>query len=143
VLSQDRPLRFVDLLFTPSLSEVCPLTVLEAFHCGVPVLATRSTPFHSDLDPSAWPEGFLQVQDLPALNERSHSRLGVAPAVARDLAGKFLELAARMRPPDDPCRIQLSQAAFQAGFDQGRMFQLLNQIYDEVVARHHTLKQTH
>lgn len=45
----NRPISNFDMLVTPSLSEVQPLVVFEALACGIPVIATQSTPFFEEL----------------------------------------------------------------------------------------------
>jgi glycosyltransferase involved in cell wall biosynthesis len=44
-----RPIRNFDVLIAPSLSEVQPVTAIEALLSGVPIIATRATPFYDEL----------------------------------------------------------------------------------------------
>jgi glycosyltransferase involved in cell wall biosynthesis len=139
-LSTDRPVRYFDVLFTPSLSEVCPLVVLEAFHSGVPVLATRATPFYTELQDFSLPSDCLHLVDLPDLSAQSRSDLSVPADAASSVAQRLVTIAASLQPPDDDYRARLSGSTGEAGFTQQQMLTSFNHIYSEAIERHLTVR---
>ena len=60
----ERPLRFLDMLLSVSLTEVQPITILEALQSGVKVVATKSSPFIEELDADAELGPFVSGIDI-------------------------------------------------------------------------------
>lgn len=85
-----RPVRFVDALLMPSLSEVQPMVVLEALASGVPVIGTRATPFYEELQKWTPRSGICEFVDLP---ERLH--IG-ASSIDRLEAQELAEVTSRL-----------------------------------------------
>ncbi len=61
----DRPIRYCDLCYHPSLCEVAPFTILESLSCGVPIVATNSTPFYSHILKEGISTDHLCTVELP------------------------------------------------------------------------------
>lgn len=131
-LMADRPVRHADVLLTPSLSEVCPLVVLEAFNAGVPVIGTFATPFYSELDQFNLPAGSYKFIPLPTDHNFRVERkdLSVSELEAQELAAELISLAVSKSPPTDIQRVALSDATLAAGFDQESMLAAFAKIYD-------------
>jgi glycosyltransferase involved in cell wall biosynthesis len=123
----DRPIRFCDLLLHPSLSEVAPLTWIESWMSGVPILATRSTPFCDEV------HGLdIQLIDLPTGTSWStipqpQLRLdrAVADGLAEDLAGR----AQAIPIPSDHARKRLAIGARAQGFADESMLAVTSAAY--------------
>jgi len=137
-----RPVRHLDLLLHPSLSEVCPLVVLEALHSGVPVLATRSTPFYSELEQLSFPNDFIHLIDLPILSEHTRSKLSVSAEDAKRSARHLVEIANNFYPPTDGFRARLARNVLGCRFSQNKMAASFNQIYSEALELHRDRRRT-
>lgn len=130
--SSARPVRHCDALLTSSLSEVCPMVVLEALHCGVPVFGTRATPFYDELAGFRIPQGTCQFVDLPADVDTSRPRreLRVPAAAATDVARRLVGIASSLHASSDDERRAVSTLVARAGFTEQAMFDRLRAIYD-------------
>jgi len=121
----------------PSLSEVCPLVVLEAFTAGVPVLGTQATPFYNELPQlgmPAWSYRFVPLPNEGRFNV-DWSELSMNATEARKLAGQLLHFAANWPCPKEEARKALSQKALSAGFDQDTMIASFQKIYESAIAK--------
>ncbi len=135
-LHTERPVRFVDILITPSLSEVAPLVVLEALNAGVIVIGTRATPFYDDLSSLGIPRTAYTFLPFPCSEKLSVERnsLRVADSTACSLAEELKQLADVLCRKTHAERYCISQAAYNAGFSQGRMLEGFQVIYDEALS---------
>ncbi|MBK7003020.1 MAG: glycosyltransferase family 4 protein [Rhodoferax sp.] len=135
-LSTVRPIRFADLFITPSLSEVAPLVVLEAFNAGVPVIGTRSTPFYDELSSCDIPTGAYTFVPFPPEENLNVERkdLVVTDSTASHLAETFIQLTNTSPISTYSQRLNLSQATHTAGFFQDAMLAGFKKIYDEALA---------
>lgn len=135
-LSAERPVRFADILITPSLSEVAPLVVLEAFNAGVVVIGTCATPFYDELSSLGIPDTAYTFLPFPANENLSVERqsLRVADSTASYLADKLIQLAEMSPMSSYRERRNISDAAYNAGFSQEQMLASFREIYNEALS---------
>jgi glycosyltransferase involved in cell wall biosynthesis len=134
--SKPRPIRFCDALFTPSLSEVAPLVVLEALAAGIPVMGTHSTPFYEeavslrvDLRLGDYILKFPPEVDL----RRKRSNLTIDDQTAETFVTNFLQITNRLSKPNYAERLKRSTSTQRAGFTQSDMIAGLKRVYDEAM----------
>jgi len=117
-----RPVRFADLVISPSLSEVQPLVLLEALASGVPYIGTDSTPGYRELKDrfsgSAVLASAIELVALPPeLRQGANLRSkDIGPDGASEVARRLARAIARTAPPDDAARAALSEAFLAHGF---------------------------
>jgi glycosyltransferase involved in cell wall biosynthesis len=130
--SASRPIRYCDALLTPSLSEVCPLVVLEALHSGLQVFGTDSTPFYRDLPTLGIPPSSYNFISIPPAVNTSLPRaeLSVSDGIAQDLAQQLVAIAQAFDVRNDEQRRAASLCASQTVLTQERMLRQLTGIYD-------------
>jgi len=131
-----RPVRYLDVLISPSLSEVQPLTVLEALMSGVPTIATKATPFYDELVDSGVKYVWCRTIPLPArFKEGSLERSKLtltdeeAGTIADDIIG-VLGDHQQIGPRDHetmPLKIK------ELGFTEDAMCSSFSKIYDQAV----------
>ncbi len=129
--NSDRPVRHADILLTTSLSEVCPLVVLEAFMAGIPVVGTHATPFYDELSQLGIPVNSFRFVPLPKEGnfEVERSKLTVDQPAAKTIAEQLIKIAAQWPHSSTEEKHSLSRAAYAAGFDQQTMSDLFQRIY--------------
>lgn len=136
-LSTDRPVRHVDMMLTPSLSEVAPLVVLEAFSAGVAVIGTNATPYYekfSELGIPSWAFRFINFPSDENLNVERKS-LKLKDKNALSIAEELLGIAVDCPMTSDADRVALSRAAEVSGFSsREKMLAGFKAIYDEALA---------
>ena len=125
---------------TPSLSEVAPLVVLEAFSAGVVVMGTCATPFYDELSSLGIPNTAYTFLPFPATEdlcaERQSLRVADLTALSLSLslsADKLVQLAEMLPMSTYNERCSISQAAYNAGFTQEQMLGSFQAIYDEAL----------
>lgn len=134
VRQSERPVRFVDFLVHPSLSELSPGVVIEAVVCGVPVVATSSTPYFDDLVSAGILLGLLRVVSLPERLSQGgapQSALRLSSAEADDLAHMLISIVDVLQPTDDVRRSEFSAWARRSGHDEETMLHDLYEIYTQ------------
>lgn len=134
-LNTDRLLKYCDLLITPSLREVCPLVVLEAFLSGVPVVCLHSTPFYEELRCTKIAENFYTVLPLPARFQEldlERASLDVTEEESENIANQLLAVCNRSKSPSADDRNNLAEQARSSGFTSPRMLEEFRSIYDEI-----------
>jgi glycosyltransferase involved in cell wall biosynthesis len=130
----DRPIRHCDLMLSLSLSEVCPLTVLEALHCGIPVLATRSTPFYHELITLGFPHHLIRILEIEGISGTSGRNLSISEDAAKRLANSFITIASSLALSSDRDRKDTSEKIQSLGFDQQSMLGRLSAIYSQALS---------
>jgi len=136
-LVTDRAVRYCDLLIMPSLKEVCPLVVLEAFLSGVPVVTFNATPFYDELQHTVIARPFCTVLQLPErFNQRDlpESQLLLSHAESSSLASGLLALCANWNRPGPEDRAALASQAKGSCFTLPRMLAEFQSIYDSCSA---------
>jgi len=131
----DRPMRHLDLLLLPSLSEVQPMVVLEALSCGVPVVVTRSTRFFDELDRLNFGAAEFTAVDLPerfGTGAEGIAELAEADDPAR-ICQELADAIDRIPRYDDAQRMALSKKADLVGFSDVTMYKRYLRIYHEAV----------
>jgi glycosyltransferase involved in cell wall biosynthesis len=128
----DRPICSFDCLLLPSLSEVQPLTMIEAITSGVHVLATRSTPFYGELE--GWGVGYVWCRTVP-LPERFHegacerNALSLTPLEADRLSDDFIGVIRDTLVYSEAARRSISTTMMSAGFSEAAMCNAFRSIY--------------
>jgi len=130
----DRPIRHCDLMLSLSLSEVCPLTVLEALHCGIPVLATRSTPFYHELKTLGFPHHLIRILEIEGISGTSGRNLSISEDAAKRLANAYITIASTLSLSSDRDRKDTSEKIQSLGFDQQSMLGRLSAIYSQALS---------
>lgn len=128
-LGSARPIRYCDALFCPSLSEVAPLVALEAFHSGVPVIGTKSTPFYEELPTIGIAKADYCFVDIPTSVNLTleRSKLQFGPDAARKVATRLTEVSTKLRVRTDAER---KAASARAGTSDLTLDSMLNRLAD-------------
>ena len=124
----DRMVRYCDVLLHPSLREVAPLTVIESWMAGVPVITTRSTPFYEERDVQ-FALHTLPFQTGVHWAPRDVANIAISDELADDIALAALQHIRAMTCPDDAVRIEIAAAARASGFELRRMTEAFKDIY--------------
>jgi glycosyltransferase involved in cell wall biosynthesis len=134
--ASERAIRHCDVLLTPSLSEVCPLVVLEAFHCGLNVIGTKATPFYEELPAFGMPPESYKFLELPSDVDvrRPREELAASSATAETIAQRLMEIARTLSAPDDDQRQATSKIIGRSPLAQDHMLQELQEVYADAVA---------
>ena len=130
-----RPVRYVDAYLTPSLSEVQPYVVLEALMSGVPVVATKSTPFYDELERVLNCRESIEVIPLPERfisGQVSKSRKELTGREIRTLSQKIVKALKSLKSPDDDSRKNLARLMKNGDFTLTKMNNKLLRIYEEI-----------
>jgi len=132
----DRPVKYFDSLLHPSLSEVNPLVVLEAFVSGIPVLATKCTPFYNELSSLGIPAECFSISKLPErikpdVLKRSELKLEEPEVFS---VGEELITLLRDKAGNLNCsKSVLLEKGIAAGFTSEAMFEGFNKVYSRAV----------
>jgi glycosyltransferase involved in cell wall biosynthesis len=130
-----RPVRFLDALLMPSLSELQPMVVLEALASGVPVIGTRCTPFYDELEQTAIESSACRFVDLPArFDEGGTSISQLCDHEIERVSRALLELIESARSPSDMERLSLADSLPHEYVD-GSMYRAWTQIYRRYMTR--------
>lgn len=135
-----RPVRFADVLISPSLSEAAPMVVLEALACGVPAIVTESTPFYRELKTLGLSDDAIVVLPFPPGSRTGveRSSLGVDRGAAKSLASDFLAALLSSRSPSDSERLDRASALRRIGLTHVQMTRKFIAIYQEAAQPHRT-----
>jgi len=126
-----RPLRFLDALLMPSLSEVQPMVVLEALASGVPVIGTRATPFFDELLESKEMDGSCQFVDLPSRFRVGDSKLDrLHLQELHGIVSRLIELLEHISSPSDAQRISMARN-LPAKYVDVEMYRKWTRVYSE------------
>jgi glycosyltransferase involved in cell wall biosynthesis len=129
----DRPIRYCDLLVHPSLSEVAPRTVIESWMSGVPVVATRCTPFFAEIPELSFATRLVELPETLGLESLDRERLRIDDqGMATSLAAELLRQVPDLSPIDDQGRSEIARLARVSGFSAGDMVASLGRIYENV-----------
>ncbi len=130
----NRPMRHLDVLLLPSLSEVQPMVVLEALSCGVPVVTTKSTPFFDELV-TKFSEHEFQMTSISGRCDGGG--VGISSLTESDrpeeAARRLIEAIDKIRPLDDAQRIDLSRKAGELGYSDAKMYAQYLDLYSRAV----------
>lgn len=129
-----RPVRYLDLLIAPSLSEVQPLTALEALVSGVPIIATRSTPFYGELLEAGAKYRWCRTIPLPKRfkdGSREMSKLNLTEAESETIANNIIGVLRDHQPVSDRERQRMSRKMTRLGFVDTAMCRAFGEIYAE------------
>ena len=132
----DRPVKYFDFLVHPSLSEVNPLVVLEAFISGVPVIATMCTPFYKELSSLEIPSACFSFIDLPERFNRDvfeRSNLNLKENEITNVGTNLVKLLREKTVNTDCNREILHERSIAAGFSSEVMFCEFNKIYQQAI----------
>ncbi len=136
----NRPLRYFDVLFVPSLSEVQTMVVLDALSSGFPVVTTQSSRFLRDLN--EW-LGFEKTEcwtiPLPGMfddgaADRDFGERDPPWTPDDKLINSVVEALKSILVYTDEQRINLAAKTESAGFSDTKMCEEYLRIYDEAVA---------
>ena len=131
----DRPIGYCDVLIQPSLQEVASLTVLEALMSGIPVVATRASPFYEEL----YLAQFLTLVERPANKSWDTLHQGLLriddKVAARQVAEKILSTVEDVGVSANALRETIRALAIRAGGDANAMIAATGAIYDEVAPK--------
>lgn len=136
---EDRPVRYLDTLLLPSLSEVSPLVVLESLMSGVPFLGTNCTPFYDELiGMGISKDDFALIAFPDPLLETSleGSRMHFSLEEIRVIGDRIIAEILARGTVDDAYRRQLSRNARMAGMDSATMYQRFNAVYEDAISLH-------
>jgi glycosyltransferase involved in cell wall biosynthesis len=127
---------YCDQLVSPSLSEACPLVVLEALTAGVPVMGTKGSCFYDELADIGIPGDRFFFLDLPGScdTKEERSKLGVSSAVAREVAEALLTKAQAWPVSGDAERWSLSEKVKYSPISEDAMLRAFSRIYEEALA---------
>jgi len=128
------PSRFADTLITTSLSEVAPMVWLESLASGVPVIASASTPFATELrGDGLGRHDICIVGEIPTrLARLPHDELELAPQEAEWLANEMLAALAAVSTPSYQERVERSARLREAGYSVEEMLEGYRHVYDHV-----------
>jgi glycosyltransferase involved in cell wall biosynthesis len=130
--------RYLDVLIAPSLSEVQPLTTLEALVSGVPVIATRSTPFYEELLEAGVRYRWCRTIPLPKRfkeGSKEMSRLNLTEEEAGMIAKNMIGVLGNHQPISDRARQTMVRKMKKLGFSETAMCDSFGDIYAEAIVR--------
>ena len=133
-----RPIRHLDVLIAPSLSEVQPLTTLEALVSGVPIIATRSTPFYEELLEAGVRYRWCRTIPLPKRfkeGSKEMSRLNLTEEEAGMIAKNMIGVLGNHQPISDRARQTMTRKMKKLGFSETVMCDSFRDIYAEAIVR--------
>jgi len=133
-----RPVRYLDVLIAPSLSEVQPLTTLESLVSGVPVIATRSTPFYEELLEAGVRYRWCRTIPLPKRfreGSREVSQLDLTEEEAGAIAKNIIGVLGNHQPISDRARQTMIRKMKKLGFSESVMCDSFREIYDDTLVR--------
>ena len=133
-----RPVRYLDVLVAPSLSEVQPLTSLEALMSGVPIIATRSTPFYAELLEAGLKCRWCRTIPLPMRfkeGSREASKLTLAEEEAEMIAENMIGVLGNHQPVSDREQRTMTRKMKRLGFSESMMCNSFREIYSETIVR--------
>jgi len=132
-----RPVRYLDVLIAPSLSEVQPLTTLEALMSGVPIIATKSTPFYDELLEAGVRYRWCRTIPLPKRfkeGSREMSQLNLTEEEAAAIAKNMIGVLGNHQPISDREHQTLTRKMKKLGFSETAMCDSFREIYAEAIA---------
>jgi glycosyltransferase involved in cell wall biosynthesis len=132
-----RPVRYLDVLIAPSLSEVQPLTTLEALVSGVPIIATRSTPFYEELLEAGVRYRWCRTIPLPKRfkeGSKELSRLNLTEEEAGMIAKNIIGVLGNHQPISDRARQTMARKMKKLGFSETVMCESFREIHAEAMA---------
>lgn len=129
---------YCDLLVTTSLSEACPLVVIEALTAGVPVIGTKATCFYDELSDIGIPCDSFFFFNLPegCETKQHRSELTIASSEAGELAQALLSKAEGWPNSGNAARTSLSESVKRSPITEDSMFRSFAQIYNEAIDLH-------
>jgi glycosyltransferase involved in cell wall biosynthesis len=130
------PVKYSDLLLTPSLSEVAPLVVHEALLAGVPVIGTFSTPFYTELEDLGIHTTYYQLIKLPPYvkgTERLNLVLREEDAI--ELSKELFRITRSTTPLNDKERKLLSSLTVKANLTSEKMLWQYQTAYAEAMMK--------
>jgi len=133
-----RPVRYLDVLIAPSLSEVQPLTILEALMSGVPIVATRSTPFYEEVLEAGLKYRWCRTIPLPKRfreGSREVSQLTLTAEEAESIAKNIVGVLRDNPPISERARQALARKMIKLGFVETAMCRSFREIYAEAIRR--------
>jgi len=133
-----RPVRCLDVLIAPSLSEVQPLTILEALMSGVPIIATRSTPFYEELLEAGLRYRWCRTIPLPKRfreGSREISQLTLSGEEAESIAKNIVGVLRDNPPISERERQVLARKMIKLGFVETAMCRSFRDVYAEAIRR--------
>lgn len=128
-----RPVRAFDVLISPSLSEVQPLTVVESLASGVPVVATKSSPFFEEILQMGIKPECCRTIPLPRRFDSGaceEKELVLTGEEVVQVADDILAVIGDMQTTVIPAREELSEHMKKAGFSEQAMGEKFKEIYD-------------
>jgi glycosyltransferase involved in cell wall biosynthesis len=136
--ASDRPVRYADLLISTSLKEVAPMVAVEALMSGVPVAATDSTPFYSEIHTLGAAAEDVTIVPLPffeRLTTLTRDQLTLTEyevTIAANLMAGEIE-GQITRGVEDTERALRGQRIMDAGFTEDAMVARLDALYRAVI----------
>jgi glycosyltransferase involved in cell wall biosynthesis len=131
-----RPIRYLDALIAPSLSEVQPLTALEALISGVPIVATKSTPFYDELLEAGAKYRWCRTVPLPKRfkeGSREVSKLTLMEEEAETIANNIIGVLRDHQSLGDREQQRMSRKMTRLGFVETAMCRAFGEIYAEAM----------
>ena len=131
-----RPVRYFDVLIAPSLSDVQPLTALEALVSGVPIIATRSTPFYEELLEAGAKYRWCRTIPLPKRfkeGSREMSKLNLTEEETETIAKNIIGVLRDHQPVSDREQQRMSRKMARLGFVETAMCGAFGEIYAEAM----------
>jgi glycosyltransferase involved in cell wall biosynthesis len=125
-------------LIAPSLSEVQPLTILEALMSGVPIVATRSTPFYEELLEAGVRYRWCRTIPLPKRFREGSREIGKLTLTAEEAELIAMNIVGVLRdnpPISDRERHALARKMHKLGFVEAAMCRSFRDIYAEAIRR--------
>lgn len=133
IAQANHPVRFSDAMLSCSLGEAAPMSVIEALLSGVPVIATKSTPFFDELKGVLGDQCALQTVALP---QRIHTLFGNArtldPDEQKTVIDRLIACAESLQTCRDDERQDLSSRMAQAGFTADAMLGQYEALYKSI-----------
>ncbi len=131
-----RPVRYLDVLIAPSLSEVQPLTALEALVSGVPIIATRSTPFYEELLEAGAKYRWCRTIPLPKRfkeGAREMSELVLTEEESETIANNIIGVLRDHQPVGERENQRMSRKMTRLGFVEAAMCRAFGEIYADAM----------